>query len=145
VREAPQPGWVQTFPGGPGSSPSTTAYYVDWTSANVRAGTASGVITLPGGSTVTVGFQAVFADGSPGSLYNAQTNGGSYWWGFPATFVSDQVTNAPPDPDILQLVGGQNQIYRVTLSEPIVDPIMAITSLGDISTPTTYVFDAPFP
>ena len=143
VREEPQLGWLQTFPGDQ-SGTSTTAYYVDWTSADVSHGTASGVITLPGGSTVTVNAQAVYADNSPGSFYGAQTNGGTNYWIPSAPYISDQVTNAPPDPDILQLPGGQNQIYRITFSEPIVDPIMAIVSLGSTGAPTTYDFDSPF-
>src|SRR5688572_6412547 len=31
-------------------------YYVDWTAADISAGTAAGTITLPDASTVTVGF-----------------------------------------------------------------------------------------
>ena len=45
---------------------------------------------------------------------------------------------------MLQLVGGQNQTYKVTLSEAIKDPIMAIVSLGANGTNTTYDFDSPF-
>ena len=52
--------------------------------------------------------------------------------------------NRPPGTDILQLVGGVNQTYRVTLSEPILDPIMAVLSLGSSGRPTTYNFDSPF-
>jgi hypothetical protein len=44
----------------------------------------------------------------------------------------------------VQLEGGTNETYRVTLSEPIKDPIMALVSLGETSVPTTYDFDAPF-
>src|SRR5262249_19778170 len=57
---------------------------------------------------------------------------------------SSQVDNAPPGTDILQLEGGLNQIYTVTLSEAIKDPIMAIVSLGRTNLPTTYDFDSPF-
>ena len=70
VREVLQPGWLQTLPGGEGS-PGDAVHYVDWTSANVSAGTASGVILLPGGSTVTVGFQAINPNGSAGNLFGA--------------------------------------------------------------------------
>lgn len=127
------------------SSASAVPYnYVDWTSANVGAGTASGVITLPDASTVTVGFQALFANGSPGTLNFAQTSGGTNYWSPSSPYISAQVDNAPPGTDILSLVGGQNQIYRVTLSEAIKDPIMAIVSLGRGGSNTTYDFDAPF-
>ncbi|MGD9773503.1 PEP-CTERM sorting domain-containing protein [Diaphorobacter sp.] len=119
-------------------------HYVDWTAANIAGGTASGVITLPDASTVNVGFSATFASGAPGNLYGAQTIGGTNYWNPATPYVSAQVDNAPPTPDILQLSGGQSQIYTVTLSAPIKDPVMAIVSLGQPNVPTTYDFDAPF-
>jgi hypothetical protein len=118
--------------------------YVDWTSANAEGGTASGTITLPDSSTVTVGFQASYASGAPGTLAFAQTSGGTNYWNPSGPYISGQVENAPPGTDILALQGGQNQIYRVTLSEAIKDPIMAIVSLGQPNVPTTYDFDSPF-
>jgi len=122
-------------------------HYVDWTSANVAGGTATGTITLPDTSTVTVDFAAINPDGSPGNLNFAQTNGtGTNYWNAngQAPFLSGQVDNAPPDSDIISLVGGVNQTYRVTLSEAIKDPIMAIVSLGQGGLPTSYNFDSPF-
>ena len=121
-------------------------HYVDWTSANVAGGTASGIITLPDTSTVTVSFEAINPDNSAGSLFFAQTNGGTNYWAANggAPYISGQVDNAPPDSDIVSLVGGVNQTYRVTLSEAIKDPIMAIVSLGRTDIPTIYDFDSPF-
>lgn len=119
-------------------------HYVDWLTANVGAGTASGVITLPDASTVTVNFAAVFANGNPGNLEFAQTNSGNNYWNPSTPYISPQVDNAPPGTDLLALRGGLNQIYRVTLSEPIKDPIMAIVSLGRAGSNTTYDFDSPF-
>ena len=129
------------------ASPSASAapyYYVDWTSANVNAGTAAGTITLPDASTVTVGFQALYADGSAGNLAFAQTSGGTNYWNPSSPYISAQVDNAPPGTDLIALEGGQNQIYKVTLSEAIKDPIMAIVSLGRGGSNTTYDFDSPF-
>lgn len=119
-------------------------YYVDWLSADVALGTAMGVITLPDSSTVTVTFAALNPDGSAGNLSNAQTNGGTNYWTPADPYLSAEVENAPPDSDILQLEGGQNQLYRVTLSEPIRDPVMAIVSLGQPAITTQYEFDVPF-
>lgn len=121
-------------------------HYVDWTSADVPGGTATGTITLPDSSTVTVGFEAIASSGGPGSLNFAQTGGGTNYWNAnaQAPFLSGQVDNAPPDSDIISLVGGVSQTYRVTLSEAIKDPIMAIVSLGQTGVPTTYDFDSPF-
>jgi hypothetical protein len=121
-----------------------TYYYVDWTSANVAQGTATGTITLPDLSTVTVNFAATNPDNSPGNLFGAQTSGGTNYW-IPSTpYISAQVSNPPPTPDILQLAGGQNQTYTVTLSQPIKDPIMAIVSLGSPAISITYNFNSPF-
>ncbi len=123
---------------------AATYRYVDWTSADIPGGTAAGTISLPDGSTVTVTFAALNQDASAGNLYGAQVNGGTNYWNPATPFISAQVENAPPDTDILRLAGGQNQIYRVTLSEPIKDPIMAVVSLGQSSVSTTYDFDSPF-
>ncbi len=119
-------------------------YYTDWTSATPGAGTAVGVITLPDSSTVTVDFSAVNSDGTAGSFLGAYTNadwGG--WSAYPSDYLSAQVSTIPY-PDMIQLVGGQNQTYRVHLSAPIKDPIMAIVSLGASGTNTQYDFDSPF-
>jgi hypothetical protein len=129
---------------------TTTAFaatynYVSWTSADVAGGTASGVIPLGGDAGVQVTFTATTADGGAGNLSGAQTGGsGTSYWTPAATYESSAVENAPPTPDILQLAGGENETYTVNLSEPIVDPIMAIVSLGASGSPITYNFDSPF-
>lgn len=128
----------------PGTAAAAVYSYVDWTAANVAQGTASGTITLPDDSKVEVAFAAINQNGSAGSLYGAQINGGANYWSPNAPYLSAEVENAPPTPDILQLQGGQNQTYQVTLSEAIKDPIMAIVSLGQAGLRTTYDFDAPF-
>lgn len=120
-------------------------YYVDWTSADINGGTASGIITLPDASTVNVGFKAITASGAPGNLASpTQTGCGTNYWSPTTPYVSAQVSNPPPPCDIVALQGGENQTYVVTLSEPIKDPIMAVLSLGQPSVFTTYDFDSPF-
>ncbi len=124
---------------------AVTYNYVDWTAANPGGGTATGVITLPDTSTVTVDFAVVNPDGSAGSFFFAQTSGaGTNYWNPTTPYVSTQVDNAPGSTDILALIGGTNQTYQVTLSEAIKDPIMAIVSLGRGGSNTTYDFDSPF-
>lgn len=131
-----------------GSSAAASAdpyYYVDWLTASPSAGVASGTITLPDASVVTVDFESITQAGAPGTFFFGQTTGaGTNYWNPSAPYISSEVENAPPSTDILALVGGQNQTYRVTLSEPIKDPIMAIVSLGNPGLPTTYDFDSPF-
>ncbi len=126
------------------SASAAPYYYVDWTAANVAGGTASGVITLPDASTVNVDFKATYANGSAGTLEGAQIAGGTNYWNPSSPYISAQVDNAPPGTDIIRLTGGLQQIYTVTLSEAIKDPIMAIVSLGQPGLPTSYDFDAPF-
>ncbi|MBN8714519.1 MAG: PEP-CTERM sorting domain-containing protein [Xanthomonadales bacterium] len=119
-------------------------YYTDWLSANPSAGTAHGVITLPDASTVSVDFTAVYADGSPGSFVGAYTAGNwAGWAAYPSAYTSTEVDNLPL-PDMLQLAGGQNQIYKVHLGAPIKDPLMDIVSLGSPAITTQYSFDVPF-
>jgi len=119
-------------------------YYTDWTSANPGAGTAHGLITLPDSSTVTVDFSAVYGDGSAGSFVGAYTSANwTGWSAYSSDYLSAQVSTIPY-PDMLQLQGGQNQIYKVHLGAAIKDPIMAIVSLGASGTNTHYNFDSPF-
>ena len=125
-------------------------HYVDWQSINVPGGTASGVITLPDLSTVTVGLQALnppIPPGTPGSFASpSQAGCGTAYWaaGSPSPYISAQVSNRPPDCDLVALQGGTSTRYVVTLSEAIKDPIMAILSLGQPGVTTTYDFDSPF-
>jgi MYXO-CTERM domain-containing protein len=125
---------------------AATYYYVDWTTADVAHGTASGVINVADAGMVTVQFAALTADGGTGNLYGAQVGGTgtTNYWNPSTPYISTEVENPPPGTDILQLSGGQDETYRVTLSEAIKDPIMAIVSLGAVGTPTTYDFDSPF-
>src|SRR5262245_11375293 len=118
--------------------------YADWTAANPAGGTASGVITLPDLSTVSVSFTTKFPSGNPGPYSFAQTSGGINYWNPTTPFLSAEVQNAPPTSDILAVIGGTGLIYSVTFSVAVKDPIMPIVSLGRINVPTSYDFDAPF-
>jgi hypothetical protein len=95
-------------------------------------------------STVNVTFDVLNPDGSHGNYFFAQTAGGTNYWNPAAPYISLEVENPPPNPDILALIGGNNQTYKVTLSEPIKDPIMAIVSLGQPGVTVDYDFDSPF-
>lgn len=115
-------------------------YYTDWTSWNPAGGTASGVITPSSGPAVNVSFDALTSTGAHGSFLGVT---GSGLWNPVSTYQSAQVDNAPGFEGI-QLVGTTNMTYRVTLSEAIKDPIMAIATLGSAWDSATYVFDSPF-
>jgi hypothetical protein len=129
----------------PAAALAVPYHYVNWTTANPSGGTASGTITLPDTSVVTVNFEVFDEFGNPGTFFFAQTDGtGTNYWNPITPYISTEVDNAPPDTDIIALVGGNNSTYKVTLSEAIKDPIMAIVSLGNNSNTITYDFDSPF-
>lgn len=115
-------------------------YYTDWTSWNPGGGTAQGVITLPDASTVSVNFDAIRSNGTPGTFLGVAEPS---IWSPTTAYTSAQVSNASTF-EAIQLVGENNMTYRVTLSAPIKDPLMDVTTLGSGGTPATYVFDAPF-
>lgn len=121
------------------SALANTYYYVDWTSWNPGGGTATGVITPSSGPVVNVQFDAINATGGPGSFMGVASG----LWTPTGTFTSAEVQNASTF-EAIQLIGTQNMTYRVTLSEAIKDPIMAITTLGSGWDPAIYDFDSPF-
>lgn len=107
--------------------------WVDWTSANSTSavGTADGV---------TVNFTGAL---NPA----AQTSGGiNYWAVSPSTYTSaPAVDNAPPSSDIIRLIGGTaTGVQTLTFSAPVLNPVMAILSMGQTGIPVQYVFDSPF-
>jgi len=66
-----------------GSAAAAPVYWTDWTSATTGTpGSAAGVVTLPGPSTVNVGYT--------GEVYFAQTSGGTNFWtqGSPPPYTS---------------------------------------------------------
>ena len=107
--------------------------WTDWTSADSTsaAGTAGAVgVTFSG---VINPF--------------AQTAGGTFFWGVNSAIYTSapEVDNPPPDSDIIRLTGGGGAgIQTLTFSIPVVDPVMAILSLGRTATVVTYDFDASF-
>lgn len=123
----------------PLSASAVPYYWTDWTSWDPAHGTAVGVITPSSGPQVTVHFDALTSSGAHGSFLGV--TGGLWTPG--STYQSAQVDNAP-EYEAIQLVGEQNMTYRVTLSEAIKDPLMAVTTLGGASDSATYVFDSPF-
>lgn len=111
--------------------------WVDWTSATAgNPGSASGTVTLPDSSTVSVSYS--------GEIKFAQTSGGTNYW-IPSTpYLSATVENSPPTSDIVALIGGNSTLNTITFSEPVVNPVMAILSLGNRAEIIEYHFNAPF-
>jgi hypothetical protein len=106
--------------------------WTDWTSAVIGpSGSASGTM-----GTVSVTYS--------GEVLFAQTSEGINYWNPSAPYLSQYVDNAPPDSDIVALVGGNQTVNRITFSSPVVNPVMAIVSLGNAAAVVQYRFDTPF-
>lgn len=119
--------------------------WTDWTSATVgHPGSASGTLTRLDGSIVTVTYSGDVAlstqTGAPGDI--------NYW--NPATpYLSATVSNAPPASDIITLdlaSGATVPSNHLHFSSPVLDPVMAIVSLGRETQSywVTYTFDQDF-
>lgn len=108
-------------------------FWVDWTSNTPS--TATGSIAT-GEVTVGVDFS--------GEIYFAQVNGGTNYWQPDDAYLSDAVPNGPPNSDIIAQVGTTGATNTLVFDTPVVDPFIAIVSLGSGSDPATYTFDAAF-
>jgi len=106
--------------------------WTDWTFATPGSpGSASGSM-----GNVSVSYS--------GEISFAQTAGGTNYWIPDSPYLSGTVSNAPPDPDIVALVGGNAIVNTITFGDPVVNPIMAIVSLGRPGLLVEYLFDRPF-
>src|SRR5215469_5305498 len=101
--------------------------WTDWTSftAGTTAGTATGTMATTGGP---VGVSYV---GQVLSNSNTNNTAGGISWGPASTFSGGSISNAPPFRDIITLQGGAGTgTNTIRFSTPVVDPVMAIWSLG---------------
>lgn len=101
-----------------------TVAWADWTS-----GTAATIDF--GGSSVAVSFS--------GSDLGLST-GTNYFSGYPNTYGT--VVNAPTLPDLIRFNAGSQ--YTLNFSQAVVDPVIALVSVGQGSWPVSYQFSTPF-
>jgi hypothetical protein len=73
-----------------------------------------------------------------------QVSGGINYWNPAAPYLSSTISNAPPASDIITLEGGHGVTNTLTFDTPLVNPVMAIVSLGQAGNAVQYAFDAPF-
>lgn len=106
--------------------------WIDWTSINPGAGTATGVINLPGGPVNVL---------VNGNMIGGQVdNTGTYYWNPASTW--DGGGSAPTNSGFIQVSPAAQ--FRVTFSSPV-DLYMALLSVGQGGLPITYDFGAsPF-
>ena len=118
---------------------AANATVVDWSAWTAATGsTANGV--MPGAG-VGIGYSGEI------SFTQINNSGTDYWrqggvtpW--PA-YVSGSVSNAPITTDLVA-ISGNGTLNTVTFSQPVVNPYMAIVSLGQNGIGSTYEFDAAF-
>jgi hypothetical protein len=112
---------------------ASIVHWVDWTSGSstMAEGTAAGVAV------------AFSGDLTPPPIVSGGTN---YWASSSSTYTSPGIVDSPPPAsDIIRLTGGPaTGVQMLTFSSPVLDPVMAILSLGRQGILTTYEFDTEF-
>lgn len=110
-------------------------YWTDWTSKTFGApGSAQGSITFPGSNVVIVTYH--------GEIISVDDQGD---WNFTAYTLPGTVDNAPTPYNVsIPLRGGNSIVNNITFSEPVVNPVMAIQSLGNPWFGASYTFTSSF-
>lgn len=125
----------------PAVSQAAIIQWTDWTSATLAgaSGTAGGVgVTFTGTlSFAQLGFGTIVGPGSGSSTID-------YWIEHsPAPYTGNAVVeNRPTGYELLAFNGASTN--SLVFDSPVVDPIMAIVSMGQSGVPVTYDFDTPF-
>jgi len=119
---------------------SATIGWTDWDMANMvygESGSASGTLLLPDGETIVVSYT--------GENRNYGDKGN--WAQNPGTYTLPGVVDNYPTPinESIQLNGGNRQIVNtLRFSAPVLNPIMAVQSVGSGWDVAKYYFDVPF-
>ncbi len=119
-----------------GTASAGTIAWTDWTVATPgHPGSASGTLTLANGTLVALRYT--------GELSFGQTDSGTNYWDPATPYISATVPNAPGTTDILAL-NYPSTANRIVFSAPVLDPVMAIVSLGRTNVPVYYDFGQAF-
>jgi hypothetical protein len=62
------------------------------------------------------------------------------WWDVAGSPDPYATSGAPDQKDIIRIVGGDKSVYKITFSKPVIDPVMAILSLGQPGYAVPYNF-----
>jgi hypothetical protein len=109
---------------------SAQVYWADWTTTGV--GTVSGDLGTPGGD-VGITYTGPYAF--------AQTAGGPYTWDFPIYDVAG-AGSRPSTTDLVALNSAGT--HTIKFGSTVMNPYLAIMSLGRTSLPVSYAFSSPF-
>lgn len=118
-------------------APAAFSAPISWTDWESAGSTAASGSLLVDGSSVDIDYS--------GSLSFSQTGTGTNYWteGDPAPYTGSAVVdNAPTASEMLAL--NYSTTNKITFSETLLNPIMAIVSLGRTSLPVSYDFDTSF-
>jgi PEP-CTERM motif len=75
-----------------------------------------------------------------GPIKFAQTNGGTDYWteGSPAAYGA---TGRPTGSDLIAIIGGDPSLRFIAFSQAVVNPVLALVSVGQGGTPVRYNFE----
>lgn len=108
-------------PQGPARAQGTT-HWVDW--ATGSSSSASGSMALPTGGSVAVTFSGAATNVITGAFPEL-------YWGPSSTYLGGPVTSPPPNRDGIFIAGGAGSgTYTLSFAEAVVNPVLAIASLG---------------
>lgn len=114
---------------------AATIVWTDWTSV-IAGNPGSGSGTIAVSPTLSVTYA-----GQTGGLLTGYPS-----WNPSTTFSCGSVSNAPPAANSsIQLQGGSSLIESLTFSSPVLNPVMAIWSLGAGGNPASFVFTGSEP
>lgn len=124
-----------------GLASSVTAapvYWTDWKTASPgNPDTVIGTMTVPGIGPIGVTYTGDYA-------FTVVNNRGANNWSPASTYADGLIVdNAPPLKDIIGLKGGTSTEHTLTFSQPVVNPVMGIVSLGRAGQSVTYGFVEP--
>lgn len=115
---------------------AATISWTNWTSMSSGSpGSAAGSINFSGDVVNVTYTGELFHAGDPGN-----------WNQYPSTYTSPGIVDNQPSPAnvSIQLRGGNAIVDTLSFSKPVIDPVMAIQSLGSGSDLAEYYFDQSF-
>lgn len=129
---------MQTVPFARSSLTISNISYVNWSSATKGLrGRATGLMISNLVSSIGVTYE-----GEVGAASQIDDGGVDYWQ--PRTpYLSVVISNLPPTRDIITMES-DDTVNTLLFSEPVVDPVLLLVSLGDLSNEVVYTFEQDF-